>query len=212
MERIRDRSGSFRAFSLRVTLAGMIALLGLSGCATPDLAPFAAASSTLASSVKHGGNLAINPVAQRSMWVGDELVAPGGENHPAKELRNQWNARLKTMDAVIVYSASLAAINEAAAKRKENATELVDAVKELAASVPGINVGAGPAGDLMISGLGILVEVKAWHDMSKAVSAADPAVQKNRRDSRQGYGFTAGFVRESDPRGYCPGLKRVAAG
>jgi hypothetical protein len=178
MECIRESSGKFRSLPLPFVLATFIAWLNFTGCATPDLAPFASASSTLAGSVKQGGNLAINPITQRSMWVGDQLVAPSDENHPAKALRDQWGARLKTMDAVIVYSASLAAISDASAKRKENATQLVDSVKKLASAVPGINVGAGPAGDLMISGLGMLVEVKAWHDMAKAVAAADPAIQK----------------------------------
>ena len=178
MECIHRSWGRFRSFPCAHVLATFVALLTLSGCATPDLAPFAAASSTLASSVKQGGNLAINPITQRSVWVGDQLVPPSDENHPGKALREQWDARLKTMDAVIVYSASLAAINEASARRKENATQLVDSVKKLASAVPGVNVGAGPAGDLMISGLGMLVEVKAWHDMGKAVAAADPAIQK----------------------------------
>ena len=178
MERIRKSTGKFRSFPFLFVFAAVISLLTFSGCATPDLAPFAAASSTLASSVKHGGNLAIHPITQQSVWIEDQFVPPNDDNHPGKALREQWNIRLKTMDAVIVYSASLAAINEASAKRKENATQLVESVRKLASAVPGVNVGAGPAGDLMISGLGMLVEVKAWHDMAKAVASADPAIQK----------------------------------
>src|SRR4051812_13211762 len=81
------------------------------------------------------------------------------------------------MDAVLVYSSSLAAINAAAAHRKQNATELVGSVKQLASAVPTLGTGASAAGDLIVFGLGTYVEIRAWHDMRKAVESADPAIQ-----------------------------------
>jgi hypothetical protein len=127
--------------------------------------------------VNTGGDLAIKPLARMPVWDGTKYVQPDDPQHPAKVLGASWEIRRKTMDAVLVYSSSLAAINDAAAHRQENATELVGAVKQLAAAVPTLGTGVSAAGDLIVFGLGIVVEIKAWHDMRKAVASADPAIQ-----------------------------------
>ena len=156
---------------------GMIAVLGLSGCATPDLKPFAGASKTISLSVSKGGDLAIKPLAKIPMWVNDNLVEPGDTNHPYTTLEASWAERRKVMDAVLVYSAALEAISDAAAQRNQNATQLVGSVQQLASAVPGYGAAFNSAGTLVVEGLDITVEVKAWHDMRHAVEAADPAVQ-----------------------------------
>ena len=152
-------------------------LLFLASGATPDLKPFAEASKALSTSVTTGGDLAIKPLARMPVWDGTKYVQPDDPQHPAKVLGASWEIRRKTMDAVLVYSASLAAINDAAAHRKENATELVSSVKQLASAVPTLGTGVSAAGDLVVFGLGTYVEIKAWHDMRKAVESADPAIQ-----------------------------------
>lgn len=158
-------------------IVGVASLLFLASCATPDLQPFADASKTLSVSVNTGGDLAIKPLARMPVWDGSKFVQPDDPNHPSKALASSWELRRKTMDAVLVYSSSLAAINEAALHRKENATELVGSVKQLASAVPSLGTGVSAAGDLMVFGLGTYVEIKAWHDMRKAVESADPAIQ-----------------------------------
>jgi hypothetical protein len=152
-------------------------LLFLASCTTPDLKPFAEASKTLSASVNTGGDLAIKPLARMPVWDGANYVQPDDPKHPAKALGASWEIRRKTMDAVLVYSSSLAAINEAAAHRKDNATELVGSVKELASAVPTLGTGVSAAGDLIVFGLGTYVEIKAWHDMRKAIESANPAIQ-----------------------------------
>jgi hypothetical protein len=156
---------------------GLTCLLFLASCTTPDLKPFAEASKTLSASVNTGGDLAIKPLARMPVWDGAKYVQPDDPKHPAKALVASWEIRRKAMDAVLVYSSSLAAINEAAAHRKENATELVGSVKQLASAVPTLGTGVSAAGDLVVFGLGTYVEIKAWHDMRKAVESADPAIQ-----------------------------------
>jgi len=162
-------------------LAGIVVLLIsallFSGCSTPDLKPFSDASKTLSTSVKTGGEMAIKPLAKTPLWVNNTLVQAGDPNHPYKDLQTQWATRVKAMDAVLVYSASLQAINEASAHRKENAKALVGSVQQLAAAVPGYGAAFNKAGDLIVQGLAVTVEVKAWHDMRRAVASADPAVQ-----------------------------------
>jgi hypothetical protein len=163
---------------LRFLVLPLVFLTSLSGCATPDLKPFADSTTTVGLSVKTGGDLAIVPLKRKPLWDGSRFVQPDEAGHPAKPLEESWLLRRKTMDAVTTYSASLAAISEAAAQRRQNAADLVGSVKQLAGAVPGINVGASAAGDLVISGLGVYLEVKAWHNMRKAVAAADPAIQE----------------------------------
>ena len=158
-------------------IIGLLTVLLLSGCTTPDLKPFAEASRTLSVSVSKGGDRAIKPLAKTPIWVNDNLVEPGDPVHPYTALQASWVKRRKTMDAVLVYSASLEAISEAAAHRKENATELVGSVQQLVAAVPGYGAAFNHAGTLVVKGLEITVEVKAWHDMRRAVEAADPAIQ-----------------------------------
>ena len=158
-------------------IVGLSTVLLISGCTTPDLKPFAEASKTLSASVKTGGELAIKPLAKTPIWVTNSLVEPGDPAHPYTALEVSWAERWKVMDAVAVYSASLAAISDAAAHRKENATELAGSVQQLASAVPGYGAAFNSAGALVVKGLEITVEVKAWHDMRRAVEAADPAIQ-----------------------------------
>lgn len=159
------------------TLVLTVGFLWLAGCTTPDLKPFADASATLSSSVKVGGELAINPISTIPVWNGDVFVSPRDPAHPYKSLEGEWEKRRKTMDAVLVYSASLQAISEAAAHRSDNATALVQSVQQLASSVPGYGAAFDTAGKLVIKGIETTVEVKAWHDMRRAVASADPAIQ-----------------------------------
>lgn len=162
---------------MKTYTTSLVCILVLAGCATPDLTPFANASKAMSTSVKTGGDLAITPLAGMMLWDGKSFVEPSDPNHPAKALKESWEIRRRAVDAVLVYSASLAAINEASVRRKQNAAEVVNSVKQLAGAVPGLNVGTTAAGDLVVAAAADVIEVKAWHDMGKAVRAADPAIQ-----------------------------------
>lgn len=147
------------------------------GCATPNLKPFADATSTLSRTVKKGGDMVIAQVTGKTVVVNGQTFEPDHSKHPVVKLKESWELRKKTMDALIVYSASLAAIADASAKRQSNATAVVSAVKELALTIPGLNIGSNAAGDLIIYGLSLAIEVKAYHDMAEAVKSAHPAVE-----------------------------------
>ena len=162
---------------LLVVKVSVVCAALLFGCAAPDLRPFAESSKTLDITVVTGGDLAIKPLTRERHWDGTKFVPPDDPNHPSRALGRSWELRRQTMEAVLVYSASLAAINEAAANRKENAAELVASVKELASNVPGLSVGTSAVGDLIVSGLGVVVEIKAWNDMKRAIEAGNPAIQ-----------------------------------
>lgn len=157
----------------------VLAALAVGGCVSPNLEPFVEATATLRTSVKVGGDMVIAPLTNQSVWDSTEkkYIPPGDPKHPAAQLANSWELREEAMDAVVVYSASLAAIGEASAKRQENAKEVVNSVKELASAIPGVSTGSSAAGDLLIMGLETIIEVKAYHDMAKAVEAASPAIE-----------------------------------
>ena len=175
------RHGAPAAFPRLTNMATLVLTLAclvmLASCTTPDLRPFAEASKTLSTSVNTGGDLTIKPLARMPLWANGTLVQPDDPNHPARALAVSWEDRRKAIDAVLVYSASLAEINETSAHRKEHAAALVGSVQQLAAAVPSLQVGASAAGDLVVFGLATSIEVKAWHDMRQAVQAADPAIQ-----------------------------------
>ena len=169
----------------------------LTGCATPDLKPFAEASRALSGAVTAGGTLAIEPIARMPHVTDGASIPPDDARHPAKALRDSWALRRKTMDAILVYSASLAAISEAAQNRRENAAGVVKAVSDLAAAVPGVGVISQGTGALLSFGLGAVVEVKAFHDMREAVASANPAVRLVAAALRSDFGDLAGLYESS---------------
>lgn len=147
-----------------------------SGCQTPDLKPFATATSGVATSIVQGGDLALREMARAPATVDDALVAPGAENHPARKIGAEWEIRRRSAEAILVYSGALAAIGDASANRKANATELVKSVRQLAEAVPGVGAISNVAGSVTVSLAGIGVEIKAWRDLGRAIQNADKAI------------------------------------
>jgi hypothetical protein len=159
--------------SLGITLACLL----ITGCATPNLRPFADATATLKTSVKIAGDLTISQLSAQTITISDQTFIPGETNHPAARLETSWQLRRNAMDAVASYSSSLASIADAAASGKGNAQRVVDAVNQLASHVPAIGLGLTAAGDLLVSLGATLIEVKAYRDLAKAVNAAHPVIQ-----------------------------------
>jgi hypothetical protein len=164
---------------IKYVLFFMLATSLVGGCESPNLDSFVEATAALKTSVVIGGDMVIAPLTEQSVWSSDtnSYIHPGDPKHPAAKLATDWEKREKAMDAIVVYSASLAAIGKASAERGENAREVVSAVKELGSAIPGVRIGSSTAGDLLIIGLKTIIEVKAYHDMAKAVGAANPAIK-----------------------------------
>lgn len=167
---------SFR-FGRIASVAFIIGAMALvTGCQTPDLKPFAAASADVAAGIAWGGDLAIRQIAREPAIVGSAVIAPDEPNHPARPLAVEWAPRRRAAEAVLAYSGALAAIGDASTNRKANAAALLDSVKQLAAAVPGVSLGTNAAGNLLISAASGVVELKAWRDMRTAVKNADAAI------------------------------------
>jgi hypothetical protein len=148
----------------------------LAGCQTPDLKPFASATAGVTASIAQGGDLAIKQIAREPAIVDNDVVDPDAPNHPAKAIATEWETRRRAAEAILAYSGALAAIGDAAANRKANATALFDSVKQLESAVPGVSHGSNTAGNLLISAASGIVEIKAWRDMGDAVKNADAAI------------------------------------
>jgi rRNA maturation endonuclease Nob1 len=144
----------------------------------PDLKPFATATASVATDIKQGGDLTLAPLAQAPALVKGELVLPGEPNHPARQLTEAWDKRRHTADAIVAYSAALAAISDASAKRQANAEGLVKSVNALANTVTGANALSDAASALASKVVATVAEVKADRDLSAAVQSADPAIQE----------------------------------
>lgn len=146
-------------------LAGLIA-----GCATPDLQPFADATSAMAGSTRKAGEIA------RSQLQRGEAVRPTGANS-LKDFDESWKVRREALDHIEAYATSLAALGTASANAKANMGQAFSALKTLASKVPGYGEAFNAANDLVISIGQSAIELKAYRDMSQFVSAADPIVQ-----------------------------------
>jgi hypothetical protein len=161
---------------IKILFGLLLIALVLVGCTTPDLKPFASATKELTDDVATGGRLAFRPLLS-PRWSGSDLLASSDTNHPFEAIASQWELRKKVMEALLVYSASLESIASSADRRKHEATDLVESVKQLAGMIPGVSTQTSAAGDLIIFGLTTTAEVKADRDLRRAVQNADPAIQ-----------------------------------
>jgi hypothetical protein len=152
-----------KPFISKLLLFPLLAAVFWSGCKLPNIGSFADTTANLSQSVKLGGGLAI-----------DNLK----DEEKAKALRDSWQHRQQTMDAMVRYSGALVAISEASAKSRQNAAQVVGAVKDLAGAIPypGISTGVSKAGDLLVFVGQNIIEIKAYHDMGQAIESAHPFI------------------------------------
>lgn len=161
-----------------------LALSALAGCATlPDVAPFTGATGDLRAAVVSGGAV-----------VDTELrMLPGGAG-VADRFALEWQARVRALDAVAEYSASLAAIVDAGNHGKQSASNLADAIKGLAQTA-GVAVPAAGAVPIVVDAAtiiyGQIAVVRGAHSLEEALDASQPVIAqigtviaKDLRDAR----------------------------
>jgi hypothetical protein len=173
----KARLKKFTKIGIVSTILFFVAVI--SGCAIPDVRPFADATTTLSASVRAGGDMLITPLSEKPIWVEKKkkYIQPKDPEHPGKTLEADWKLRREAMDAIVIYSNSLVAIGEASANRQESAEGVVNEVKKLASLIPNIGTTINAAGDLVVFGLKTYIEIKAYHDMARAVKSADQAIK-----------------------------------
>jgi hypothetical protein len=149
----------------------LIAVLSLSaGCSLPNLKPFATATQELRESVRETqlqvqGNL--NALARQ-----DAQFKPF-----AGEFAETWQIRLDLLDALLDYSASLAALAEAGQEGKAAAAALGDSLGRLADAAGQAGIIARTAIDVGGIVYNVIATVRAAGAIEDAVLAADPAIQ-----------------------------------
>lgn len=141
----------------------LLALL-LSACAVPNVRPFADATATYRDAIATAG-----------ATVADAMRR-GSEPEKAPEAAKLWSARIKAADALVYYAGALSNIVAAYHSAGDSVQRLSDTVGELAALVPATGaMGKEAVAIGAVIGRTVL-EVKAAHDLARAVEKAHPAL------------------------------------
>lgn len=118
----------------------LLAAVGLGGCQTPDLAPFAESSTALAQHVRQGGELTTQAMLLAPYHDAEgRLVPPSDATHPAREFADLWDDRRRAVDAIAAYSAGLAAIAEGGQQGQARISELAQTVAGLGQLMPSLD-------------------------------------------------------------------------
>ena len=141
----------------------LVALL-LSGCAVPNVKPFADATSTYRDAITTAG-----------ATVADALRR-GSEPEKVPEATKLWSARVKAADALVYYAGALSNIVAAYHSAGDSVQRLSDTVGDLAALMP--TTGAMGKEAVAIGAIigRTVLEVKAAHDLARAVEKAHPSL------------------------------------
>jgi hypothetical protein len=145
-------------------LASAAIMFSVIACATPNLEPFADATSQLHTAViQTDTNLRLS-------------LIEAGHKEKAKEIGNQIRARITAMEAVVRYSDALANISDAGQRGGESAENLANALDGFLGAVSAPTM---PASYVSIakSASGIIASVRAAKSLAEATKHADPAIQ-----------------------------------
>ena len=148
----------------------------LSGCRTPDLRPFRDSTVKIHRSVVEAQEY-YTAELERLEEYAPEASKPDLQKE-FKRFSTNWTARIEVMDAILKYSASLAAVAGAPDQAKAGLQGLKQSVQEL-------GVAAGPYAPAIQGGTELFTELKfladnlaAARQLKKAVLATDPSMQK----------------------------------
>lgn len=123
--------------------------LALAGCRTaPNMRPFADATSQLSSSIKIAGRTVVSEVDTMSAkW--DSTRRKNAEK-TLEGFGQQWEKRQTLANALVEYSASLAAIAEAGEQGEKSAKAVADSFKKLTDAV-GVAFPQAKAGEIVVN-------------------------------------------------------------
>ncbi len=151
----------------------------ISGCALPNLKPFADATATLDTGVREGGSEIIE--SMKELPFKDKngmLIAIASQQHPANRLNAVWAVRIQAMDALIAYSASLANISNAGLNASNNVEAFGETVKGLADYIPAVSAYTGDVKALVNLLITTGIEIQSYYTLSKAVEKAQKPLEE----------------------------------
>jgi hypothetical protein len=147
-------------------LAGLLLALLLTGCAVPNVTPFADATAAYRDAITTAGATVADALRKSS------------EPEKTLEAATVWAERVKAADALVYYAGSLSSIVGAHQSAQDTVQRLGDTVGELAAYVPATGAIA-KEGVAIAAVIGrTILEVKAAHDLDRAVEKAHPVLAK----------------------------------
>jgi len=159
-------------------VAGLVAVLA--GCATlPDVAPYRDATVQLRSAVLASGN-AVGAELRNAALAVEEKDRANLEKS-AKTFSENWQVRVESADALVVYAQALAEITKAGKEGGDTARSLAAALEQLAG---GVGIALPPAGavatltDTAAFVYAQVAAVKASRSLEDALVAAQPAVNE----------------------------------
>lgn len=162
-----------KTFLTRIVFAVVfISIFMTSGCAIPDLKPFADATITLSTGVKEGGDHIIKSLKELPYKKDGRLIHPTDVNHPANKLVTHWDERIRAMDALVAYSDSLASITSAHANAKSNVEAFGNSIESLGQYIPSASAYTGDVKALIELLMQTGIEIKSYHSLRKAVEKA----------------------------------------
>jgi len=160
------RRGSFTLLGLILTACGTI----------PDLEPYAQSTAMLERAVSSSHDLVHKELASLQSYDPDDSEF----SEFPQRFSSAWQPRIQAMGAMVSYSDSLAAIAQSAKDGKHNASTLADSLQAFVGAAGGpIGLAASPTGAKVFTALAAaVIEIRATHDLDKAISAADPVIQE----------------------------------
>jgi len=160
-----------------IELSLTLCSLSLPACGTiPDLEPYAQSTAMLERAASSSHDIVHRELASLQSYDPND---PEFSEFPQR-FSNAWQPRLRAMGAMVSYSDSLAAIAQAAKDGKRSASTLADSLQAFVGTAGGpIGLAASPAGAKIFTALAAAtIEIRAAHDLDKAINAADPIIQE----------------------------------
>jgi len=151
----------------------VLALL-LTGCAVPDVQPFADATVELGGAVRQVGEevtATMRQAAEMPTETDTELAAE------ADRLEGLWSDRNRAMDMLIAYADSLANIAQSGQSARAQAEALTASISSLASYLPGPGQLSKEAATIMNLVFQTAEEVRRAHDLAGAIDRAHPMVE-----------------------------------
>ncbi len=168
------------ALHLRDTGMSIVMFLALlvAGCQVPDLQPYAEATAQLRDTIRVAGDVTVARVkGDQSPFDPGHPPDPQDPAYGAWELQQLWQIRLTAANALVTYADALANITAAGRTRGDNARDVAAALREIGASLPGVNAPSQEVVALAATLGEVAGQVQAARDLAQAVERAEPAVE-----------------------------------
>lgn len=163
----RPRKNLISAFILVVAV-----VFSVVGCTVPDLKPFSDATVALNAGVREGGDQIVQSMLAFPFKKDGRMIPSSSKEHPAHQLRQLWRVRIQAMDALVLYSESLANIADAGYGARKNVAVFGQTVQSLGKYIPLASSYTGDVKVLIDTLITSGIEIQSYRSLQKAVQRA----------------------------------------